>query len=96
MLPAGTADRPFGRDVDALIELLRSGWAAGGLSWSRISVRLVSGVGVLMFGGAFHFCSSLLEQTATFTLLVPSVCTSFGTAFRSVGVRQLPALSRMR
>jgi histidine ammonia-lyase len=30
-LPAGTADRPFGRDLDTLIALLRSGWpgAAG-------------------------------------------------------------------
>jgi histidine ammonia-lyase len=27
VLPAGTADRPFGRDVDALIALLESGWA---------------------------------------------------------------------
>ncbi|GAA2861093.1 histidine ammonia-lyase [Actinoplanes cyaneus] len=28
-LPAGTADRPFGRDLDTLIELLRSGWSSG-------------------------------------------------------------------
>ncbi|MFI1992986.1 aromatic amino acid lyase [Actinoplanes sp. NPDC020271] len=27
-LPAGTADRPFGRDLDALIALLRSGWSS--------------------------------------------------------------------
>jgi histidine ammonia-lyase len=26
VLPTGTADRPFGRDIDALTELLRSGW----------------------------------------------------------------------
>jgi histidine ammonia-lyase len=28
-LPAGTADRPFGRDLDTLIGLLRSGWSSG-------------------------------------------------------------------
>lgn len=28
-LPAGTTDRPFGRDVDATRSLLRSGWATG-------------------------------------------------------------------
>jgi histidine ammonia-lyase len=27
VLPEGPADRPFGRDIDTLIELLRSGWA---------------------------------------------------------------------
>ncbi|WP_255658564.1 aromatic amino acid lyase [Actinoplanes sp. L3-i22] len=27
-LPDGTADRPFGRDLDTLIELLRSGWSS--------------------------------------------------------------------
>lgn len=27
ILPAGTADRPFGRDLDLLIDLLRSGWS---------------------------------------------------------------------
>lgn len=27
LLPEGTGDRPFGRDIDALIGLLRSGWA---------------------------------------------------------------------
>jgi histidine ammonia-lyase len=26
VLPEGTADRPFGRDIDALIDLLKSGW----------------------------------------------------------------------
>ena len=28
VLPAGTADRPFGRDLDRIIELLAGGWAA--------------------------------------------------------------------
>ena len=28
VLPAGTGDRPFGRDVDALIGLLESGWTS--------------------------------------------------------------------
>ena len=27
VLPAGTADRPFGRDLDRIIELLAAGWA---------------------------------------------------------------------
>jgi len=29
VLPKGTADRPFGRDIAALCRLLASGWAAG-------------------------------------------------------------------
>jgi histidine ammonia-lyase len=28
VLPAGTGDRPFGRDLDRIIELLDNGWAA--------------------------------------------------------------------
>ncbi|KUL34245.1 histidine ammonia-lyase [Actinoplanes awajinensis subsp. mycoplanecinus] len=28
VLPGGTADRPFGRDLDVLVELLRAGWAS--------------------------------------------------------------------
>ncbi len=43
-LPAGTADRPFGRDLDRIIHLLADGWATDALTlWPTRTIARASG-----------------------------------------------------